>query len=174
MTYLIRQHQLIYIYGNVVWDPAVPFHDGIFPDKLSFEFFSTYSLPHQASFIRKDLFNVIGLYEETHVIISDWLFFLLAIYKYNCSYQHINRTISVCDTTGISLEPENYPAIVKARKELLAKHFAAFNDDFETFYSLRNELHSIKGELELVKRSKGYRMHMMLRKLLKKKANVGN
>lgn len=151
------------IYGNVLWKPTVPFHTGIFPDKLSFEYFSTYSLPHQASFIRKDLFSVVGLYEETETIISDWLFFLLAIYKFNCSYQHVNKTISVCDTTGISLKPDSWPGIVEARKEMISKHFASFDTDLQTLYLLRNELRS---ELDLIKRTKGYRMHLKLRSLL--------
>jgi glycosyltransferase involved in cell wall biosynthesis len=159
------------VYGNVVWKPSIPFHEGTFPDKLSFEYFSTYSLPHQASFIRKDLFSIVGLYEETETIISDWLFFLLAIYKFNCSYQHINQTIAVCDTTGISLESANWYGIVEARKEMISKHFAAFDADFET---LRNELYSLRNELDLVKRTKGYRTHVMLRNFLKKSFNLKN
>lgn len=151
------------IYGNVVWKPAIPFHIGIFPDKVSYEYFSTYSLPHQASFIRKELFTLVGPYDENHTIISDWLFFLLAVYKFNCSYQHINQTITVCDTTGISLEPENWPGIVQERKEMISKHFASFDVDLQTLYSLRNQLYS---ELKLVKLTKGYRIHLKMRLLL--------
>lgn len=151
------------IYGNVLWKPAVSFHEGIFPDKLSFEYFSSYSLPHQASFIRKELFAIVGLYEEDHAIISDWLFFLLAIYKFNCSYLHMNHTISVCDTTGISLAADNWQRIVQARKEMISKYFASFNTDLQTLYSLRDQLIS---ELDLVKRTKGYRLQMAIKSLL--------
>jgi glycosyltransferase involved in cell wall biosynthesis len=151
------------VYGNVVWKPAVSFHAGIFPDKVSFEYFSTYSLPHQASFIRKELFSLVGWYDESHSIISDWLFFLLAIYKFNCSYQHIDKIITVCDTTGLSLEPGNWPRIVEARKEMISKYFASFDGDLQALYSLRNQLYS---ELDLVRRTKGYRIQLKLKSLL--------
>jgi glycosyltransferase involved in cell wall biosynthesis len=166
-----KELQTDIIYGNVLWNPSVPFHQGVFPDQLSFEYFSTYSLPHQASFIRKDLFKVVGLYEENHTIISDWLFFLLAIYKFNCSYQHVNETVSVCDTTGISLKPESWSGIVQARKELILEHFAAFDAELKT---LCNELSSVRNELDLVKRSKGYRTDVMLRNFLKKSFKLKN
>lgn len=147
------------VYGNVVWKPAVPFHEGVFPDKLSFEYFTTYSLPHQASFTRKELFNIVGLYDEDQKIVSDWLFFFLAIYKFNCSYRHINRTVSTCDTTGLSLHADNWPKIVHAREVAIAKHFRAVAEDLKMLYSLQNEL-------KLVKMTKGYRMHIMLRNFL--------
>lgn len=152
-------------YGNVLWKPEIPFHVGIFPDRVTFEYFSTYSLPHQASFIRKELFSRVGPYDENHKIISDWLFFLLAIYKFNCTYQHINRTISVCDTKGISLESDNWPGIVQGRKEMISKHFASFDADLQT---LRKDFYSLKNEMALLKRTKGYKLHMKLRSILKK------
>jgi glycosyltransferase involved in cell wall biosynthesis len=149
------------IYGNVVWEPATPHSDGVFPDALTFEYFVTYSLPHQASFIRRSLFETVGLYDENYKIIPDWLFFVLAIYKFNCSYKHINELISVCNTEGLSFSTGIWDTIVAERAQATNEHFAAFKKELETFYALRNEL-------SLVKRTKGYRLHIKLKNLLLK------
>jgi glycosyltransferase involved in cell wall biosynthesis len=155
------------IYGNVFWNPEISHHNGIFPDKLTFEYFKINSLPHQASFINKKLFEVVGLYDENYKIISDWLFFLLAIYRFNCSYEHRNQIITTCDTQGLSFEEDSWSKIVKEREEAVSKYFKAIAAEFERLYFLRNQLN-------LVKRSKGYRMQMMMHNFLQKYFNSGN
>lgn len=142
------------VYGNVVWQPVQ--YPGIYPDKLNFEFFINNALPHQASFIRKELFARVGLYDERYEMNSDWTFFLLAIYKFNCTYQHINEVITYCNTDGISLKEGSWDKIVILRKEVMRQNFAAFMEELNAFYSLRNEL-------SLVKRTWGYRMQVKLR-----------
>ncbi|MDB5280350.1 MAG: hypothetical protein JWR61_5305 [Ferruginibacter sp.] len=145
------------IYGNVVWDPVK--YQGKYPAKLSFEFFINNALPHQASFIKKELFDRVGLYDERYEMNSDWTFFLLAIYKFNSTYKHIDLFITYCNTDGISLKEGSWEKIMIARKEVMQQHFAAFMHDFELFCSVRNEL-------SLVKRTKGYRIHIKLRSML--------
>ena len=48
-------------------------------------FFSGYSLPHQATLIKRQLFSKYGLYDESLTMVADWKFFLLAIFKWNCT-----------------------------------------------------------------------------------------
>ena len=149
------------VYGNVIWEPALVHHQGIFPDTFTFEYFKKYSLPHQATLIKKEMFETVGLYDESYKVISDWLFFVLALYKYNCSYRHLNQIISICDSKGMSFEPANWPVIVTEKEHAMHRYFSAFLQDLEYFYALRNEL-------DLVKRTRGYKIQMSTMRIIKK------
>ena len=59
------------------------------------------SIPHPASFIRRELFNDC-LYNDNYRIVSDWEFFIKKIIFANCSYNYIPIIISVFDDNGIS------------------------------------------------------------------------
>ena len=61
----------------------------------------TNSLPHQASFIKKDLFERTGMYNENFKIVSDWKFFVDAIIINNCTIKHIQEFISYFNANGI-------------------------------------------------------------------------
>jgi glycosyltransferase involved in cell wall biosynthesis len=135
------------IYGNILWDVKGNLNEGKFPDLLTFEFFTKHSLPHQSSLIKKVLFSNIGLYDENYSIISDWVFFILAIYKYNCSYIHVELPISVCNRDGISCDPANWNTIVSDRAKVIQTHFSSFACEYETIFSIRKELIEIKSSL---------------------------
>lgn len=66
-------------------------------DQIVFRF-----IPHQASFIRRDLFERLGLYREDLRIASDWYFFYNAIVMHGASIECIPETIAIFDMTGIS------------------------------------------------------------------------
>lgn len=73
----------------------------IYPDSLTVDYFLERSLGHPATFIRRELFSAY-LYTENLRVVSDWEFFVKKIVLEGCSYQHIKRTISKFDTTGVS------------------------------------------------------------------------
>jgi glycosyltransferase involved in cell wall biosynthesis len=149
------------VYGNIIWVENDKYTNGIFPDKLTFNYFTNYSLPHQGSFIHKKLFGTVGLYDERYKIISDWIFFLLAVYKFNCSYKHIDIMITVCSRDGLSCDPVNWPQIVNDRKKIIQQYFSAFSNDNNIFISITKELEEVKSTL-------GYRLHSRLRKFFQK------
>jgi glycosyltransferase involved in cell wall biosynthesis len=64
--------------------------------KISQYFFMKNSLPHPCSFIKKSLFDKIGLYNESLKIVADYEFFLKAILKAGATFTHIphNRILS--------------------------------------------------------------------------------
>ena len=59
------------------------------------------SLPHQASFFKKILFQN-NLYNENYKIVSDWEFFIKRLIFDNCSYHHIDTLIADTEPGGIS------------------------------------------------------------------------
>lgn len=99
------------------------------PDQLSFSYFLEYSLPHPASFIKKDLFERYFYYNENLKIVSDWEFFIYCICKQNESYKYINIVVSDFDNAGISSNTENLSKIIAERRKVLQNHFPLFIGD---------------------------------------------
>lgn len=97
------------------------------PDVLNFKYFLNYALPHQASIIKKELFNKIGYYDDALKVISDWKFFILAICKYKCSYKHINSKISYYYTGGNSSLPKNLIRTKQEKSDVYNKYFSEIN-----------------------------------------------
>ncbi len=141
------------IYGNIQVSDVDKKRDGIFPDILSFKFFYINSLPHPCTLIKRSLFNLVGLYREDFKIVSDWAFFVLAVCKYNCSYQHVNVLVANFDSGGIS--STQLQLIEKERAIVMKEHFAPFMNDYRDLYYLDNEVNKARKLL-------GYRIHNKL------------
>ncbi len=101
------------------------------PDVLSFSYFLDYSLPHPASFIKRNLFEKYFLYSENLKIISDWEFFIFCICKMNVSYKHIDLIVSDFDFEGVSSLKENENKISSEKEIVIKKHFPLFTEDIK-------------------------------------------
>jgi len=72
------------------------------PKKLSlFYFFNYNSINHQSTFIKKSIFNQIGLYETNYKIVSDVSFFINAL-KAKFRYFHLGDSFVKFDMYGFS------------------------------------------------------------------------
>lgn len=96
------------------------------------------TINHQCAFIRKELFNKYGFYEEKYNIVSDWKFFFDVIAIHRCSTKHINLDVVVYDTAGISqtncIEMEN------ERREILKLYLPEYAiDDYISRFQI-NEI----------------------------------
>jgi glycosyltransferase involved in cell wall biosynthesis len=73
-----------------------------YPSEWTLRLFFDETLPHSASFIKRDLFFDITLYNENYKIISDWEFFVLAIIVHQKSYKHLPIFIANFELVGVS------------------------------------------------------------------------
>lgn len=73
-----------------------------YPDEIPYGWLNFDSLPHPASFIKKELFNKYGLYNENHKIVSDWEKWIEFIDINKCTYKHIPIVVSIHNYNGIS------------------------------------------------------------------------
>lgn len=101
----------------------------IFSSPYNLRFYDLYknTLPHPATFIKKELFEKIGLYDEKLKIVSDWKFFIIALFKHNCSYLKIKKTIAVFYLDGIS----SIADFSLEREQVLQEHFKGFILDYK-------------------------------------------
>ncbi|GEL12394.1 Glycosyltransferase, GT2 family [Flavobacterium glycines] len=97
------------------------------PYNLKFSDLYKGTLPHPATFIKKELFKKIGLYDEKLKIVSDWKFFIIALFKHNCSYLKIKKTLAVFYLDGISSTMD----FTSEREQVLEEHFNGFILDYK-------------------------------------------
>ena len=74
----------------------------IIKDEINEEFFWSNTLPHQATFIKRDMFVRAGLYDTNYRIVSDWIFWYKAIVHSQASLKMIDTFVSFMEKNGVS------------------------------------------------------------------------
>jgi glycosyltransferase involved in cell wall biosynthesis len=110
---------------------------GHYPDQLTFQHFMDGSLPHPSTFIKRSLFEQLGLFDDSLQITADWKFFLDAVCKYNVSYKHINKVISIFDHNGLSSQTTGQAIISSEKKRILENNYQAYVADINELKKLR-------------------------------------
>lgn len=93
------------LYGNMLKDMpnGVVVRDRCFAGQdITFLGFYTGTLNHSPAYIRKDLFNKYGLYDESLRIVSDWKWYLQAIILGEEKPAYANIDVTLFDMNGIS------------------------------------------------------------------------
>lgn len=85
------------------------------------------SLMHPASFIRRDMFQKIGMYREDFKICSDYYFFVKAILRHRATLFHTAQAISVFPAGGISTR-KKYRELQKRERSITIAEF--FSTEF--------------------------------------------
>lgn len=134
-------------YGDIIFERTKGSSKVIFPEKLSFNFFVTDNLSHQATFIKRKLFDKFFYYNEGFRIASDWEFMIYAICKRNSSYKHLNLLVTIYDGTGLSSNSANHKILYEERSIVMNKYFPAFISDYEQLSELENK--RVKQVLEI-------------------------
>jgi len=98
----------------------------VYSDQLDMGTVWNHSLPHPATFIRKNLFDQVGKYNETDRITSDWQFFMSALFQHQATYRHINRFIASIEEGGLSRSKGSMEKI-RLEKEAFARKYPDLN-----------------------------------------------
>lgn len=154
-------HDADIVYGNLIRKKGKrSYRITKYPDKLTlYHFYAPVpSLHHQASFIKRNLFDKFGFYREDFKIVADWEFFFRAVILKNCTTKHIEQNISIFDSFGIS-SGSNFSE-QELKINILKSHFPErVLEDYEDFKNKRG------GSLISVKRilSKNELFYKMVR-----------
>jgi glycosyltransferase involved in cell wall biosynthesis len=106
----------------------------IYPKQLTFSFFFNSSLPHQASFIKSNLFKRFGFYDENLKVVSDWEFFFDLIVFKNVAYLHIDRFIAIFEHGGVNFRFRQLGIL--ERETIFQKKYPMFYDDIKNYREL--------------------------------------
>ena len=71
------------------------------PDVSLYTFYRG-TIEHTSAYIRRDLFDIYGLYDENLKIVSDWKWYLQVVGLNNARVRFTDRYVTCFDTTGIS------------------------------------------------------------------------
>jgi glycosyltransferase involved in cell wall biosynthesis len=105
----------------------------IYPSKLSLFYFLENSLPHQATYIKKDVLVRLNFYDENYSIISDWIFTVEAIIKNKESYEKIDDILVIYNYEGISSNKINHEKVYNEKHKYLEQSFYISKEDL-SFY----------------------------------------
>lgn len=89
-------------------------------DTITFLDIYSSNIKHQASFIRRDLFEKLGLYDESLKISADWAFFLKSIGINRASFQYMDIDIAFFDSNGMS---NNNPEFCRKEARIIIDQF---------------------------------------------------
>lgn len=91
-------------------------------EKITLKAFYKKTIPHQSTFIRRQLFNTLGLYNNNYVIHGDYDFWLRAIICHNCSVENLDIIVSNYNLEGISSNEMNKSISEREMQEIIAKY----------------------------------------------------
>lgn len=115
-----------------------------YPDTLSFAYFLKDNLPHPSIFIKKELFQTVGLFKDDFKIVADWKFFIDSVCKHNASYLHIDKILATFYLDGISSLPVNKVIIDAEKQEVLQSDYSAYMQDLEDVLKYMTIVHSLR------------------------------
>ncbi|NQY29499.1 MAG: glycosyltransferase [Flavobacteriaceae bacterium] len=140
-----------FIGGNLCLEKEGGLEEKKHPEKISFNYLLTKTIYHPATFIKKELFDRYGLYNEHNKIISDWEFFFKTIGLNGESFHKIDKAVTVFDMNGISSNPENEKLIQFEKNRVLQKYLKAmFNSDLDAF--LLSQIKAPSKRIKLLKK----------------------
>jgi glycosyltransferase involved in cell wall biosynthesis/peptidoglycan/xylan/chitin deacetylase (PgdA/CDA1 family) len=130
-------------------------HVTIPPKKITFGHLYKAGLAHQATFIKKEMFEKHGFYREDFRYNSDVEFWYRTIILHCCSTETINTIISDYNTDGISSKESGSSAYLREMEEIYSHPLLQlFIPDYETWSTEKNELQILfwyKGKKKLYK-----------------------
>lgn len=126
-------------YGDIIVKKPHSERRKNYPDQLTFAYFYTNALCHQAAFIKRQLFHDHFFYNEDYKIYSDGEFFLYTICKMDVPYKHIDLVIAIYDFTGISSTPKYEKLHEDERMKSIHKFFPQFAKDYEVLSKLNSK-----------------------------------
>ena len=152
------------VYGNQLWDYGDRMETFESAEKVTLRNFIGGTIQHSGvSFIKREMFEEYGLYDENYRIVSDWKWFLIAVGLGKATTRHIGIFISVFDMNGISV----------VNTELAKKETVIILDelvppklliDYDNYSKLEKERVEMEGR---IRNSKAYRLGNAILKPLK-------
>jgi glycosyltransferase involved in cell wall biosynthesis len=132
------------IYGDVFYKDAQGSQLKKYDAALTFSHMFQDGLPHQGSFIKKSLFDKIGIYDQSLKLSADWKFFIQALFIHGATSKYVDEAIAVYDASGMSSDPKNTKQMFDERRAVLQEFFPRFIKDYDELFMLRSKYKLIK------------------------------
>lgn len=117
--------------GKVVWTSTPP-------KVVTFGTLYYQGLPHQATFIKRDLFNKCGMYREDFRYNSDMAFWYTSVVDNHATSEPINVITTDYNLDGLSVRDRDTEQFIAEQKEILAP-YAPFISDYDAMKKRESE-----------------------------------
>lgn len=109
------------------------------PHKITVDWFVDVSLHHQATFIKKELFEKHGVYNATYKLGGDYEFFVRTLLKERGTYKNIPVTVCFFPTDGISNQPTWLKINLEEKERTWSIHFGKnISNEIEQYILLKS------------------------------------
>lgn len=126
------------IYGNIHIDWGNNITQGKMPNKITFEQMYLDTLWHPVSFIKRNLFEKFGFYNESYKIVADYDFFFNVIIMKSVLLSYVDIDISVYNVNGLSSKPENKILERAERKKVVESYLTPSIIEFANTYCVKD------------------------------------
>lgn len=130
------------IYGDYQYEDG----EKIFPDTLSPLFFVRTSLPHQSTLFKREVFEVMGLYQEDYTIVSDRAFYVKCFLSNRFVFKHVPYSLSIYDQNGVSNNPKHKEIQAAENETMFQELYGVFYEDYKKMLLLQSQLNQAKRE----------------------------
>lgn len=145
------------VIGNIYFDeePQRKLYTSIKKEDFGFNnIFLGGCLSHQASFIKYELFQRFGLYNEQYKIASDFDFFIRTLILHNCSYNKFDHVVAFYDTTGISSNKQYAKLHQTEREDIFNALIPRIYWPYKSLYEENIQLRKLQDEYMHIKNGK--------------------
>lgn len=124
-------------------------------EELTMGYFLSSTLPHQATFIRRSLFDTCGRYDESYRVCADWVFWIEAVVKHGCRTEMLPLAVSYMEAGGVSGDMDKCHAdMSRYLEQCLRDGTLRWDDIFDIAIKSRNhELATRKGWMRLASKA---------------------
>jgi glycosyltransferase involved in cell wall biosynthesis len=102
------------LYGDVIFEDGGRQRTERTPE-LTWALLMRTNLPHQATIVRRDLFDRVGPYDTTFRLVADYAFFLKAFVVHGATARHVPVPLAVQVLGGQSSRPDAFPLLREER-----------------------------------------------------------
>lgn len=146
------------LYGNMIkeWPDGKRIVDRCKAGNLSMLSFYHGTLNHDSAYIRRDLFERFGLYDETLKIVSDWKWYLQVIPLGGITPVYVDIDVTVFDMTGVSenntasWKVERRPVLEELVPPMILADYDKYGEDMRMVDRLRR--HHMHGLVRFIER----------------------
>lgn len=124
-VYYFSKKRADFIYGDIVnyHVDAQNYSYGRYPNFITKRHFIRSTIGHPATFFHRRCFEKVGVFDIRYKIVSDYEWFLRALFKYHLKQHRINEIISIFQCSGISTDESNKEFILREKESIQKLYF---------------------------------------------------
>ncbi len=166
-TVFLKERSADVLYGAMLLADGTLDHEPMMKTRLHWFDFYNNTLPHQASFIRRELFARVGSYDESFRISADWYFFAKAFVRYGASVEFIPSVLARFEGGGCSADSKIADVENARFKQDVFGNYLLANHDRTMYFDVIHEYH-----LLAILHSLLYRMACLLNRIRCRKPSI--